>query len=105
MEMEQRFAVGGAPGSACKVLRLAQASDDLPGQFPLKRGWREVGARFRVRLRMEQRFAVGGAPSSARKVLRFAKASDDLPGQFPSMVRGRLPTSMSAGSSSAFASP
>jgi len=49
--------------------------------------------------------AVGRAPSSARKVLRLAQASDDLPGQFPSMVRGRLPTSMSAGSSPAFALP
>jgi hypothetical protein len=28
--------VDGAPGFARKVLRLAQVSDDLPGQFPLK---------------------------------------------------------------------
>ena len=45
------------------------------------------------------------APGSAQKVLRLAQASDDLPGQFPSMVRGRLPTSMSAGSPPALASP
>jgi hypothetical protein len=29
------IAVGGAPSFARKVLRLAQAFDDLPGQFPL----------------------------------------------------------------------
>ena len=79
-----------------------------------KVGVAKVGARFRVRLRQVLQLSSGfrlengaaiavvGAPSSARKVLRLAQASDDLPGQFPSMVIG-LPTSMSAGSSSAFA--
>jgi len=56
----------------------------------MKMGLAKVGARFKV---------------SAQKVLRLAQASDDLPGQFPSMVRGRLPTSMSAGSPPALASP
>ena len=43
------IAVGGAPSSARKVLRLTQASDALPGQFLLA-GVAKVGARFRVRL-------------------------------------------------------
>ena len=33
-EMEQRLLVAEFPGSARKVLRLAQVYDDLPGQFP-----------------------------------------------------------------------
>jgi hypothetical protein len=41
------IAVGGAPSSARKVLRLAQAFDDLPGQIPVKVGVAKVGARFK----------------------------------------------------------
>jgi hypothetical protein len=33
MEMEQRLLMAELKGFARKVLRLAQASDDLPGQF------------------------------------------------------------------------
>ena len=48
----------GAPSSAQKVLRLAQAFDDLPGQFLLV-GVAKVGARFRVRLRQVLQLSSG----------------------------------------------
>jgi len=146
MKMEQRFAVGGAPSFARKVLRLTQASDDLPGQFPLV-GVAKVGARFRVRLRqvlqlssgprlafpaeLTSMFALPAADVHVCRAIsspRFAEPAGssctfrspqpcatpagaardlnvDLVGQFSFVVRGRLPTSMSAGSSPAFASP
>jgi hypothetical protein len=52
------IATGGAPSFARKVLRLAQASDNLPGQFLLI-VVAKVGARSRVRLRQVLQLSSG----------------------------------------------
>ena len=72
------IAVDGAPSSAQKVLRLAQAFDDLPGQFLLV-GVAKVGARFRVRLRQVLQLSSGSRLAfPAELTSMFALPAADL---------------------------
>jgi hypothetical protein len=87
--MEQRFAVGGSSGSARKVLRLAQASDNLPGQFALEEGgasWCSLQGSLEAGFTVQLRLSIG------------------LPGRAHLHARCRRRTSMSAGPSQALAS-
>jgi len=54
--------VGGVPSSARKVLRLAQASDDLPGQFPLVgvvQGWCSLQGSLEAGFATQLRLSIG----------------------------------------------
>ena len=83
-------AVGGAPGSARKVLRLAQASDDLPGQFALVgvgEGWRSLQGSLEAGFAAQLRPSIG-LPGRAHLHVRAAGGRRPcLPGHLEPSLR------------------